>query len=94
VHCGGCDVQLGCCGAFGYQDYTRTNLTSSQKVPVSCCTVKSGPGSIPTKTSEFKNHKACLNGDENYINTQVYISVNDHVLCSEKGKNNVRMFSK
>lgn len=71
---------LGCCGAFGYQDYARTNLTSSQKVPVSCCTLKSGPGSIPTKTSDFNDLKACLNGGETYINTQNCFDAVDDLL--------------
>ena len=64
---------MGCCGAYGYEDYEHTNLTSSQKVPVSCCTLTAGPGSIPTEPGDFTDLKACLSGDEKHINSEVQI---------------------
>lgn len=61
---------LGCCGTYDYTDYAHSNLTSSQKVPVSCCTLTAGPGSIPTDKSGFVNLQKCLQGDKEYINSQ------------------------
>lgn len=71
---------LGCCGAYGYEDYAHTNLTSSQKVPVSCCTLTSGPGSIPTEISDFTDLRACLSGDEKHINSENCFDAVDDLL--------------
>lgn len=59
---------LGCCGAYKYTDYEHSNLTSSHKVPVSCCKLADGAGKIPTQRNDFSNIESCLNGREQYIN--------------------------
>lgn len=71
-------IEAGCCGAYGSSDYNnitfiRTSKYPNATVPVSCCKLSKGPGTIPTKESDFENLKLCLSGTMEYakhINTE------------------------
>jgi len=78
--------ELGCCGAFGPEDYKKVNFTRislypTATVPVSCCAMKDGPVVNPT-SSDFVDINSCQSQtpSDSSINRQdCYVSVENVV---------------